>query len=116
MDVDLKAVNREILLSFWKIHILHHAGEHPIIGHWMLQELRSHGYDVSPGMLYPLLARLTAYGWLDCEVTGKGARAVKAYRLTAAGAAVLAVVNTQMRELIGETGSKHGQPQSRKEM
>lgn len=33
------AVDREILRPLWKIHILHHAGEGPILGHWMLEEL-----------------------------------------------------------------------------
>ena len=37
---DQKALQREILLGFWKIHILHHAAEGPVVGQWMLQELR----------------------------------------------------------------------------
>jgi hypothetical protein len=31
-DNTIKAVQREILLSFWKIHILHHAAEGPVVG------------------------------------------------------------------------------------
>ncbi len=27
-----KALQREILLSFWKIHILHHALDGPVVG------------------------------------------------------------------------------------
>ena len=38
--MDLKLVNREILLSFWKVHVLHHAAEGEVIGNWMLEELR----------------------------------------------------------------------------
>ena len=56
--MDLKLINREILLSFWKVHVLHHAAEGAVIGQWMLKELRHHGYDVSPGTLYPLLKRM----------------------------------------------------------
>ena len=37
---DAKLLTREILLGFWKVHILHHAAEHPIIGQWVLSELR----------------------------------------------------------------------------
>jgi DNA-binding PadR family transcriptional regulator len=51
-------LGREILLSLWKIHILHHAAAGPVVGLWMLQELRRHGYDVSPGTIYPLLRRM----------------------------------------------------------
>ncbi len=47
--VDAKLLTREILLGFWKVHILHHAAERPIIGQWVLTELRHHGYDISPG-------------------------------------------------------------------
>jgi hypothetical protein len=31
---------REILFAFWKIHILHHAGEGPVYGQWVMTELR----------------------------------------------------------------------------
>jgi PadR family transcriptional regulator len=36
----MKAVAREILLGLWKVHILHHAAEQPVVGLWMLRELR----------------------------------------------------------------------------
>jgi DNA-binding PadR family transcriptional regulator len=66
--LDAKLLTREILLGFWKVHILHHAAEHPVIGQWVLTELRRHGYDISPGTLYPLLKRLERNGWLRSEV------------------------------------------------
>jgi PadR family transcriptional regulator PadR len=40
MNAILKTATREIVLGFWKTHILHHADEGPVVGHWMLQELR----------------------------------------------------------------------------
>lgn len=49
----MKEATREILLSVWKAHILHHAGEEPIHGQWILVELRRHGYEISPGTLCP---------------------------------------------------------------
>jgi len=108
----MKEVSREILLSFWKIHILHHAGEAPLHGQWMLDELRRHGYDISPGTLYPLLRRMERLGWLRSEVDPKGGkRARRDYRLTKEGRKVLAVVREQLRELqhevIEEGGHKH---------
>ena len=39
---DPKALRREILLGPWKIHILHHAEDSPLVGQWMLRELRRH--------------------------------------------------------------------------
>ena len=38
------AVTREFLLAFWKIHILYHAEEHGVYGHWMLEELHPVSY------------------------------------------------------------------------
>ncbi|MBI4622977.1 MAG: hypothetical protein HY736_07080 [Verrucomicrobia bacterium] len=39
-------VEREILRPLWKVHILHHASHAPILGHWIMEELRKHGYNV----------------------------------------------------------------------
>ncbi len=113
MSPDTKIINREILLAFWKVHILHHAAEQPVVGNWMLKELRHHGYDASPGTLYPLLARMEAHGWLSSTVAGTGPKAPRAYRLTAEGAAVLAVVKQQIGELSGETRSEREPRKSR---
>ena len=98
--VDRKLLTREILLGFWKVHILHHAAEHPVVGQWVLSELRRHGYDISPGTLYPLLKRMERNGWLRCEVeAGAGPRGRRYYHLTAGGVAVLEVVRETVVEL-----------------
>ena len=98
--LDSKLLTREILLGFWKVHILHHAAEHPIIGQWVLTELRRHGYDISPGTLYPLLKRLERNGWLRSEaVVGEGKRRRRYYHLTKRGAAVLDVLRETVVEL-----------------
>jgi DNA-binding PadR family transcriptional regulator len=102
MKVDWQVLHREVLLAFWKVHILHHASEQPIVGNWMMKELRSHGYDVSPGTLYPLLKRMVAHGWLEFETEGNGPRARKLYRITPLGLDVLEVIRAQMAELVGE--------------
>ena len=65
------AIEREILRPLWKVHILHHANEAPIVGYWMLEELREHGYRVSPGTLYPLLKRLVKLDWLRRTADGR---------------------------------------------
>jgi DNA-binding PadR family transcriptional regulator len=99
----MKAVGREILLAFWKVHILHHANEEAVHGQWILTELRRHGYEISPGTLYPLLQRMATLGWLNCKVEpGGGKRARKDYRLTSDGRKVLAMLRAQVRELYEE--------------
>ena len=102
----MHAVGREILLGLWKVHVLHHAAERPLVGLWMTRELRRHGYEVSPGTLYPLLRRMVAHGWLRCRVAAPGGpRARKTYSLTARGAEVLELVRAQVEELARELRS-----------
>jgi PadR family transcriptional regulator PadR len=97
---DVKLITREILLGFWKVHILHHAAEHPVVGQWILKELRRHGYDISPGTLYPLLKRMERNGWLRCKAdSGAGPRARRYYHLTRRGAAVLDILRAAVVEL-----------------
>jgi PadR family transcriptional regulator PadR len=83
---------REILRPLWKVHILHHAQEAPLVANWMLEELREHGYRVSPGTLYPMLKRMVRHGWLTQDSQGR-------YRLSAAGRSVLAEVRARLSEL-----------------
>jgi DNA-binding PadR family transcriptional regulator len=114
--LDSKLLTREILLGFWKVHILHHAAERPIIGQWVLTELRRHGYDISPGTLYPLLKRLERNGWLRSETAvGQGKRRRRYYLLTKRGAAVLDVLRDTAIELhheIVEEAPAHAAPRS----
>jgi len=99
-----EALEREILRPLWKVHILHHASEGPIVGHWMLEELREHGYRVSPGTLYPLLKRMVQLGWLEYapRPRGAGAKRARPFRATAAGRRALREVESRLRELVGE--------------
>lgn len=50
----------------------------PVVGNWLLEELREHGYRVSPGTLYPLPGRMVRIGWL-------AQRRDRSYRITIAG-------------------------------
>jgi PadR family transcriptional regulator PadR len=94
-------IAREFLLTFWKIHILHHAGEDGVYGQWMLEELHRHGYRLSPGTLYPLLARMEARGWLRRRVPAS-AKSRRVYRLTPQGRQVLTRLRQALDELYGE--------------
>jgi DNA-binding PadR family transcriptional regulator len=55
---------RDFFLGFVRIHILHHAAEEPIYGLAMIEELGRHGYEVSPGTIYPILHGMERGGWL----------------------------------------------------
>jgi PadR family transcriptional regulator PadR len=97
-------VVREFLLTFWKIHILHHAAEHQgVYGQWMLEELGRHGYRLSPGTLYPLLARMERRGWIRAAETERS-RDPRVYRITPDGAAVLKRLRASLGELQHEVG------------
>ena len=97
-------VVREFLLTFWKIHILHHAAEkRGVYGHWMLEELGHHGYRLSPGTLYPLLARMARRGWIRAAETERS-RDPRVYRITPEGSAVLKRLRISLGELQHEVG------------
>jgi DNA-binding PadR family transcriptional regulator len=96
---------REFLLGFWKIHILHHAKERGVYGQWMLEELRRHGYRLSPGTLYPLLARMARRGWLRAAEP-KRSRDARVYRITPAGTEVLKQLCASLAELQHEVGPR----------
>lgn len=103
------ALEREILRPLWKVHILFHAQQQPIVGHWMLEELREHGYRVSPGTLYPLLMRMEKIGWLKRVHRAKpAAKGGHPYRATAAGRRALREVEDRLREMVGEIRIKSG--------
>jgi PadR family transcriptional regulator, regulatory protein PadR len=105
-------VVREFLLTFWKIHILHHAEEQGIYGQWILEELRRHGYHLSPGTLYPVLARMAQRGWLRATEPAS-AHQPRVYRITRAGAVVLTRLRESLAELQREvepSRSRRGRP------
>jgi PadR family transcriptional regulator len=93
---------REFFLGFIKIHILHHAGEEPVYGLALIAELRRHGYDLSPGTLYPVLHQLEKAGHLrrlNRVVRGK---VRKYYVLTRRGGRALSNARVKITELVGE--------------
>ncbi len=110
------ALDREVRLALWKIHILHHAAKRPVYGLWMMEELAALGHRVSPGTLYPILARMEANGWLVSAAPGSS-RARRNYRITAAGRTVLAVLGREItelyREVIGGLEPHHGARRAR---
>lgn len=96
------SILREFFLGFIKIHILYHASEGAVYGLELIEELARHGYDLSPGTLYPTLHRLHSQGYLDCEDRLDGGRRRKYYTITDKGLIALAGARRKIDELIGE--------------
>jgi DNA-binding PadR family transcriptional regulator len=92
----------EFYIGLIRLHILHHAGEEPIFGLGIIAELRRHGYELSPGTLYPILHAMERKGYLRSRQQRKGKSARRVYTLTPAGRVVLRDAKEKVRELFGE--------------
>ena len=88
--------------GFVRLHILYHSARQPICGVEMIEELRRHGYELSPGTLYPILHQLERSGYIGCRTRVVAGRRRKDYRITASGRKLLREGQTKLRELTGE--------------
>jgi len=95
-------VMRKFLLGFIQIHILHHARHEPVYGAWMIEELHSHGYEMSPGTLYPLLHSMESNGLLQKEDIVVDGKIRKYYKITELGEMVLVEARKKAYELFKE--------------
>ncbi|MBI3972982.1 MAG: helix-turn-helix transcriptional regulator [Chloroflexi bacterium] len=99
---------RDFFLGFVKIHILHHAAQAPVYGLALIEELRRHGYELSPGTLYPVLHSLEAAGYLRREDRVVGGKVRKYYAATDEGRRALADARAKIWELVDEVLEGHG--------
>lgn len=93
---------RDFFLGFIKVHILHHAEQAPVYGLALIEELRRHGYELSPGTLYPLLHGLENAGYLAQESHVVGGKVRKYYTITDAGRIALQEARAKIGELVDE--------------
>lgn len=93
---------RKFFLGFIQIHILHHAKKEPFYGAWMIEELKEHGYDMSPGTLYPLLHSMEASELLLKEEKIVEGKIRKYYKITKLGNTVLIEAQKKAYELFKE--------------
>jgi DNA-binding PadR family transcriptional regulator len=98
---------REFQRGAVRLHILHHAADEEVHGAWLTEELASHGYDISPGTLYPTLHRLEADGLLTSQQRVVHGRTRRVYRATAAGKKALAQDRKALAELAREVLGDH---------
>lgn len=85
-----------------RLHVLHHASQRPVFGLWIIEELREHGYRLSPGTVYPMLHAMETKGYLRSTETRDGGHSRRLYRATAVGRAALADAKKKVQELFGE--------------
>ncbi len=93
---------RKFFLGFIQIHILHHAKKEPFYGAWMIEELREHGYDMSPGTLYPILHNMESSNLLVKEEITVDGKIRKYYKITELGEKVMEEARKKAYELFKE--------------
>ncbi|MDP2063431.1 MAG: PadR family transcriptional regulator [Phaeovulum sp.] len=98
--------HHDLLAGLVRLHILHHAAQHPVYGQWMIDELARHGYRLSPGTLYPMLSKLERDGYLTSKTEREGRTSRNFYTITEKGREGLAVARVRLRELKGEAGAE----------
>src|ERR1700687_1587896 len=99
---NIDSLDKDLYAGLIRLHVLHHADEHPVFGQWIIDELARHGYRLSAGTMYPLLYRLERKGYLRATVHRKDGRRRRLYRITPAGRPPLAAAKGKVRELFGE--------------
>jgi len=95
-------VIRSFFLGFIKIHILHHASKEPICGVKIMEEIKRHGYQVSPGLIYPTLHSLERQGYLKGKREVAEGKVRKYYKITEKGLEMLEESKKKIKELVHE--------------
>lgn len=95
-------LERKFFLGFIRIHILYHADKEEIYGTEMINELRRHGYEVSPGTIYPILHSLENEGCLTSKEKNVEGKIRKYYKITEEGRKILKEAREKIKELINE--------------
>jgi PadR family transcriptional regulator PadR len=94
--------DRNLYTGLIRLHLLHHAGEGPIFGQEMIDELARHGYRLSAGTLYPILHGMEQQGLLRSRSIQHNGRVRRMYRATPAGRKALIEARKRVKELFGE--------------
>ena len=93
---------REIDLAFIKLHILYHAANEAVYGLGLIEELGRHDYKLSPGTLYPTLAKMQQNGLLTSTTKTVNHKQRKYYRITPTGLKQFDIMKIKIEELYKE--------------
>ncbi|MCP4763241.1 MAG: helix-turn-helix transcriptional regulator, partial [archaeon] len=80
MDI-LKKFKKSAIL----VHILYHAEKEPFYGTWLMEELKRHSHNISPGTLYPWLNELHEQNILYRSEENHKGKIRKYYKITPNG-------------------------------
>jgi PadR family transcriptional regulator, regulatory protein PadR len=93
-------MKRKIRQSFWqgiiKLFVLHQAAVGPVYGGKLSKSLRSLGYIISPGSLYPTLHNLEKAGFLRSYLKVFKGRVRRYYEITGEGKKCLGEVKENL--------------------
>lgn len=109
----MRDIFRETFLGFVRVHLLHHAAKARIFGTEMIEELAHHGYEMSPGTLYPILHAMETAGYLASEQENVDGKMRRYYAITPEGLLVLEQLKQKVRELTDEVlegAGRHATP------
>ena len=95
-------VDKGLYAGLMRLHILHHAAEQVVCGVWVMEELGRHGYEISPGTLYPMLHGLERKGYLQSSKERVGKTMRRLYLITSEGKSALIEAKEKVRDLYGE--------------
>jgi len=68
----------------------------------MMDELKNHGYQVSPGIIYPILHSLENEGFLKSRKKNVRGKIRKYYKITVKGEKILQESREKIKKLINE--------------
>ncbi|WP_081712166.1 PadR family transcriptional regulator [[Clostridium] dakarense] len=99
-------ITRKIFNGLIYIHILHHGKVEPFYGSWMIEELKEHGYSVSPGTLYPILKSMVEEELIEKEDINVNGRIRKYYKTTNKGDKLLQELKNNLKEIFNDMSMK----------
>jgi DNA-binding PadR family transcriptional regulator len=99
--------DKSLYAGLMRLHILHEAEQQEVCGVWVMDHLREHGYDISPGTLYPMLHGLEKKGYLKSTKERVGKTMRRIYAITPQGVSVLGDAKNKVWELFGDLFQSH---------
>ena len=85
-----------------RLHVLHHAAREPVHGTWLMTELQTHGHNVSPGTLYPILHSMEDHGLVTSDHSVIDGKRLRRYVITDQGRAALEEAKLMLGHLCHE--------------
>jgi PadR family transcriptional regulator PadR len=102
--------DQDLYSGLIRLHILHHCAREPTFGLGMIEELKRHGYRISPGTLYPTFHRLEQKGYIKSRKQAVGGKIRRCYTITTLGRRALKQAKAKVRELFDELFEQDGDP------